>query len=154
MPGEHLKLEVNPGRRPFAAPKVCAIVSYTRSSAPMIASEHDGKGAQMGNARDDIRSCRGARPTSCRHRHRLLHHLMCTPLVRPLPYSTTVERHSFYRAMRTAKESESTHSIKCRFWRASTALCATARCSKDWVLRRRRSIAWRNSPDPTMATAR
>jgi hypothetical protein len=44
--------------------------------------------------------------------------------------------------------------IACKFWRASPALCATARRSRIGCCRRRSTACGANSPDPTMATGR
>lgn len=119
---------------------------------PTIANEHDdGERAQTGKARDDVRSYQGASPTSCRHRHRLLHHLLHER--RPAgPRSTKIlNGASLYRAVRTAKGSESTHSILRRLWRASTALDPTARCSRIGFCS---DSTQANSPDSTVATGR
>jgi hypothetical protein len=54
---EHLSLEVNPGTRPVLRSKgQLDRVAHKIVGAPSVASEHDGKGAHMGNARDDVRS--------------------------------------------------------------------------------------------------
>ena len=71
---------------------------------------------------------------------------ICTTVVRPLPYSTKVERHQFLPSDEDSKKNrESTHSIKCRSG-------AQARCSAQRrAVRRigccagRRSIAWRET---------
>jgi hypothetical protein len=59
--GEHLNLEVNPSRRPVRWGKgLLDRVAHKIVGAPSIASEHDGKGAQMLSARDHVRSRSGA----------------------------------------------------------------------------------------------
>jgi hypothetical protein len=51
--GEHLNLEVNPSRRPVRCGKgQLDRVAHKIVGALSVASEHDGKGAQMLSARD------------------------------------------------------------------------------------------------------